>query len=70
MADSGEMIAARPTHRNPIPLFIHSTRKEMIQMAKTTPLLLGIGEPLTGRLLLLDVLNMEWREVRLRKDPN
>ncbi len=41
-----------------------------IQAVETLKLLLGIGEPLTGRLLLLDVLSMEWREVKLRKDPH
>ncbi|MHB8534333.1 MAG: HesA/MoeB/ThiF family protein [Sulfuricaulis sp.] len=40
-----------------------------IQAVETIKLLLGIGRTLTGRLLLLDALNMEWREVKLRKDP-
>ena len=31
-------------------------------------LLLGIGEVLSGKLLLLDALNMEWRTVRLSRD--
>tara|TARA_R110002049_G_scaffold13509_2_gene58523 strand:+ start:157678 stop:158442 length:765 start_codon:yes stop_codon:yes gene_type:complete len=33
-------------------------------------MLLGIGEPLTGKLMLLDAMQMDWRSVRLRKDPN
>jgi adenylyltransferase/sulfurtransferase len=41
-----------------------------IQAAETIKLLLDIGETLTGRLLLLDALHMEWREVKLRKDPH
>jgi adenylyltransferase/sulfurtransferase len=41
-----------------------------IQATETLKLLLGIGDTLVGRLLLLDVLAMEWRTVRLRKDPN
>ena len=41
-----------------------------IQAAETLKLLLGIGETLTGRVLLLDALAMEWREIRLRKDPH
>jgi adenylyltransferase/sulfurtransferase len=41
-----------------------------IQATETLKLLLGIGEPLVGRLLVLDVLTMEWRTLRLRKDPN
>ncbi len=40
-----------------------------VQAAETLKLLLGIGETLTGRVLLLDALAMEWREIRLRKDP-
>jgi adenylyltransferase/sulfurtransferase len=32
-------------------------------------LLLGIGEPLIGRLLTYDALGMRFREVRLRRDP-
>ena len=32
--------------------------------------LVDIGESLTGRLLLLDALHMEWRSVKLPKDPN
>ncbi len=41
-----------------------------IQAAETLKLLLGLGETLTGRVLLLDALAMEWREIRLRKDPH
>jgi len=41
-----------------------------VQAAETIKLLLGIGETLTGRLLLLDALHMEWREMKLRKDPH
>lgn len=40
-----------------------------IQAAETLKLLLGVGQTLTGRVLLLDVLTMEWRELKLRKDP-
>ena len=38
------------------------------QAAEALKLVAGIGEPLTGRLLLLDALDMEWRTVRFRKD--
>lgn len=40
-----------------------------MQAAEALKLLMGIGRDLTGRLLLLDALAMEWRSVRLRKDP-
>jgi molybdopterin/thiamine biosynthesis adenylyltransferase len=40
-----------------------------VQAAEALKLLAGAGEPLTGRLLLLDGLAMEWRSVRLKKDP-
>ena len=41
-----------------------------IQATEAIKLLLGIGEPLIGRLLLYDALNMSFDEVRLRKNPN
>ncbi|MDR1076629.1 MAG: molybdopterin-synthase adenylyltransferase MoeB [Xanthomonadaceae bacterium] len=41
-----------------------------MQAAESIKLILGIGEPLVGRLLQLDVLAMHFREVRLRPDPD
>jgi adenylyltransferase/sulfurtransferase len=41
----------------------------VIQATETVKLLTGIGEPLVGRLLLVDALAMQFRTVRLRKDP-
>jgi sulfur-carrier protein adenylyltransferase/sulfurtransferase len=41
----------------------------VIQATETVKLLLGAGEPLVGRLLLFDALQMRFRELRLRKDP-
>jgi sulfur-carrier protein adenylyltransferase/sulfurtransferase len=41
-----------------------------IQATETIKLITGIGEPLIGRLLLFDALRMEFRRLRLRKDPN
>lgn len=38
------------------------------QAAEALKLLTGVGRDLTGRLLLLDALTMEWRSVRLKKD--
>jgi adenylyltransferase/sulfurtransferase len=40
-----------------------------IQATETLKLLLGIGEVLVGRLLVLDALTMEWRTIKLKKDP-
>lgn len=40
------------------------------QAAEAMKLLLGIGQSLEGRLLLLDVLAMEWRTIRLPRDPS
>lgn len=40
-----------------------------IQATETIKLLLNIGETLAGRLLVMDALAMEWRTIRLRKDP-
>jgi molybdopterin/thiamine biosynthesis adenylyltransferase/rhodanese-related sulfurtransferase len=41
-----------------------------IQATEAIKLILGIGEPLIGRLLLYDALSMTLEEVRLRKNPN
>jgi molybdopterin/thiamine biosynthesis adenylyltransferase/rhodanese-related sulfurtransferase len=40
-----------------------------IQAAETLKLILGVGEPLVGRLLLFDALGMKFRELKLRKNP-
>ena len=40
-----------------------------IQAAETIKLLTGIGEPMIGRLLLIDTLNAEYRTLELRRDP-
>jgi adenylyltransferase/sulfurtransferase len=40
-----------------------------IQATEAIKLLLHIGEPLVGRLLLFDALEMRFRELQLRKDP-
>ncbi len=39
------------------------------QAAEAMKLLLGLGNSLEGRLLLLDVLEMEWRTIKLKRDP-
>jgi adenylyltransferase/sulfurtransferase len=41
-----------------------------IQATEGIKLLLGVGEPLIGRLLLIDALTMQFRAMRLRKNPN
>lgn len=38
------------------------------QAAEALKILMGIGESLQGRLLLLDALSMEWRAIKLKKD--
>ena len=40
-----------------------------IQAAEALKLLTGAGETLNGRLLVLDALSMEWRSIKLSKDP-
>jgi adenylyltransferase/sulfurtransferase len=40
-----------------------------MQAAEALKLVAGLGESLCGRLLLLDALRMEWRSIRLKKDP-
>src|ERR1039458_624035 len=41
----------------------------LIQATETVKLILGIGEPLVGRLLLYDALAMRFRQLKLRKNP-
>jgi adenylyltransferase/sulfurtransferase len=39
------------------------------QATETMKVLLNIGKTLMGRLMLLDAVAMEWRIIKLRKDP-
>jgi adenylyltransferase/sulfurtransferase len=41
----------------------------VVQATETVKLILGSGEPLVGRLVLYDALNMRFRELTLRKNP-
>lgn len=41
----------------------------LIQATEVVKLILGVGETLKGRLLLYDALNMKFRELKLRKNP-
>ena len=41
-----------------------------LQATETIKLILGIGESLAGRLLLIDALGANFRTVKVRKDPN
>src|SRR5881392_2140018 len=41
----------------------------MLQAIETIKLIVGIGEPLVGRLLYFDALRMKFRELNLRRDP-
>ncbi|MDM8545869.1 HesA/MoeB/ThiF family protein [Candidatus Venteria ishoeyi] len=40
-----------------------------MQAVEALKLLLGIGDKLCGRLLLLDGLHMDWRTLKVRRDP-
>ncbi|WP_213806485.1 molybdopterin-synthase adenylyltransferase MoeB [Granulicella sp. dw_53] len=42
----------------------------VIQATEVIKLILGIGEPLVGRLLLVDALGMGFRTLKLRKNPD
>ena len=41
-----------------------------IQAMETIKLIVGAGEPLIGRLLLFDALKLQFRELKLEKDPD
>lgn len=60
----GEMRCAEHGVFSPLVGMIGTT-----QAAEAMKLLLGIGESLQGRLLLLDVLAMAWRTIKLKRDP-
>jgi adenylyltransferase/sulfurtransferase len=40
-----------------------------LQATEAIKILAALGEPLFGRLLLLDALTMEWRSLRIPADP-
>ena len=42
----------------------------VMQATEVIKLILGAGEPLIGRLLLVDALGMKFRELKLRKNPD
>jgi adenylyltransferase/sulfurtransferase len=41
-----------------------------LQALEAVKLILGVGEPMIGRMLIFDGLAMEFRELKLRKDPS
>jgi adenylyltransferase/sulfurtransferase len=41
-----------------------------IMATEAIKLITGVGEPLVGRLMIYDALEMTYREVKIRKDPN
>src|SRR5580704_15827753 len=41
----------------------------LVQATETVKLILGVGEPLIGRLVLYDALAMRFRELKLRRNP-
>jgi molybdopterin/thiamine biosynthesis adenylyltransferase len=65
MGADGEMRCAENGVFAPLVGMIGTT-----QAAEAMKLLLGIGNSLQGRLLLLDCLSMEWRSIKLGKDKS
>ncbi len=41
-----------------------------IQVNEAIKLLTGVGDPLVGKLMIYDALEMEYRKLKVRKDPN
>ena len=41
-----------------------------IQALETIKLILGVGETLTSRMLLIDALTMDFREIKIRRNPD
>lgn len=42
----------------------------LLQANEVIKLIVGIGEPLIGRLLMFDALSTSFMELKLRRDPN
>jgi adenylyltransferase/sulfurtransferase len=42
----------------------------LLQANEVIKLILGIGDPLIGRLLMFDALSTSFIELKLRRDPN
>ena len=40
-----------------------------IEAAEAIKILIGAGDTLTGRVVVIDVMSMEWRALKLKKDP-
>ena len=41
-----------------------------IQVNEAIKLITGIGDPIAGKLMIYDALEMEYRKLKVRKDPN
>jgi adenylyltransferase/sulfurtransferase len=41
-----------------------------IQVNEAIKLLTGVGDPAVGKLVIYDALELEWRKLKVRKDPN
>src|SRR6188472_4773659 len=41
-----------------------------IQVNEALKVLTGIGDPAVGKLVIYDALELEWRKLKVRKDPN
>ncbi len=41
-----------------------------VQVTEAIKLLIGMGDPLLGRLQIYDALEMSWRQLKIRKDPD
>lgn len=64
MGAEGEMRCAENGVFAPLVGMIGTT-----QAAEAMKILLNAGQPLRGRLLLLDAMAMEWRSIKLKRDP-
>src|SRR5690606_39775695 len=48
----------------------HVTGVQTCALPISIKLITGIGEPLVGSLMVYDALEMSYRKIRVRKDPN
>ena len=45
-------------------------RTAPIQVNEAIKLITGIGDPAIGKLVIYDALELEWRKLKVRKDPS
>ena len=71
VSNRAESISSACSPRSALPKRHHSAgAPRLIQATEAIKLILGAGQSLIGRLLLVDAMDMKFRELKLRKNPD